>query len=98
MGNVGPNPLLALCTPLKLLDTASAWAGAIRMSILSISATHFAHETVGTVGVDMLGGEREWEGGKRRRLKELSRKFKKAALCNVYLGTAGDDPHQGEWD
>ena len=91
MGNVGPNPLLALCTPLKLLDTASAWAGAIRMSILSISATHFAHETEGSVGKELLG--EEWDA-KRVRLKELSRKFKKAALCNVYLGTGGDDPQQ----
>lgn len=64
------------------------------MSILSISATHFAHETETSVGREMLGIE--WDA-KRARLKELSRKFKKAALCNVYLGTGGDDPHQSEW-
>ena len=89
MGNIGPNPLLALCTPLRLLDTTSATSAAMRMSMLSISVAHFAHETEQVLGVDVLGGT--WiGGGQKKQLKRMSEKFKKAALSNLTLATTTD--------
>ncbi|WVQ99110.1 hypothetical protein IAU59_006242 [Kwoniella sp. CBS 9459] len=87
MGNIGPNPLLALCTPLKLLDTNSAASAAIRMSMLSVGIAHFAHETKDTVGPARLGPD--WEN-QRQKLKEMGKKFKKAALSNVTLAARGE--------
>ncbi|KAK4689735.1 hypothetical protein P7C73_g392, partial [Tremellales sp. Uapishka_1] len=85
MGNIGPNPLLALCTPLSLLDTSSAASAAMRMSMLSTSTTHFAHETAEALGRGGVGvGWKE----KRAAMKELGRKFKRAAQSNVLLASA----------
>jgi hypothetical protein len=46
MGNNGPhkNPILTLCTPQRLLDTSSAAAAALRMSMLSTSIAHLENE------------------------------------------------------
>ncbi|OCF32134.1 hypothetical protein I316_06290 [Kwoniella heveanensis BCC8398] len=87
MGNIGPNPLLALCTPLKLLDTNSAASAAIRMSMLSVGIAHFTHETKDTVGLAELGPN--WEN-QRQKLKDMGKKFKKAALSNVTLAARGE--------
>ncbi|KAK8846872.1 hypothetical protein IAR55_005962 [Kwoniella newhampshirensis] len=88
MGNIGPNPLLALCTPLKLLDTNSAASAAIRMSMLSAGVAHFTHETADAVGKSELGpGWRD----QRNKLKEMGNKFKKAALSNITLAARGEN-------
>lgn len=95
MGNIGPNPLLAVCTPLKLLDTNSAASAAIRMSMLSVGVAHFTHETKDAVGKNELG--RNWEI-QRKKLKEMGSKFKKAALSNITLAArAQNGPDQSEW-
>ncbi|AFR97193.2 hypothetical protein C343_05329 [Cryptococcus neoformans C23] len=92
MGNIGPNPLLAVCTPLKLLDTNSAASAAIRMSMLSVGVAHFTHETKDAVGKNELG--RNWET-QRKKLKEMGSKFKKAALSNITLAArAQNGPDQ----
>lgn len=94
MGNIGPNPLLTLCTPNKLLDTSSAASAAIRMSMLSTSIAHFTHETVELVGVVNLGPG--WPDQKGR-LDAMGRKFKKAALSNILLAeTTETNPEHGE--
>ncbi|ODN79823.1 hypothetical protein, variant [Cryptococcus amylolentus CBS 6039] len=82
MGNIGPNPLLAFCTPDRLLDTNSAASAAVRMSMLSTGVAHFTHETSDAVGPAELGVG--WEG-QRKKLKELGNKFKRAALANITL-------------
>ncbi|KAI9637142.1 fungal-specific transcription factor domain-containing protein [Dioszegia hungarica] len=82
MGNIGPNPLVTLCTPSKLLDTSSAASAAIRMSLLSTSMAHFTYETVDLVGAANLG--RNW-ASTRARLDAVGRKFKKAALSNIFM-------------
>lgn len=87
MGNIGPNPLLALCTPFRLLDTNSAAAAAMRMSVLSTSVAHYAHETEEAVGKANLG--RMWESQKSQ-LRAMSEKFKKAAVSNILLCTSSD--------
>ncbi|WVQ84847.1 hypothetical protein IAT38_007004 [Cryptococcus sp. DSM 104549] len=87
MGNIGPNPLLALCTPLKLLDTNSAASAAIRMSMLSAGVAHFTHETADAVSKEELG--RHWEA-QRQTLKEMGNKFKKAALSNITLAARSE--------
>ncbi|WVR07883.1 hypothetical protein IAU60_004926 [Kwoniella sp. DSM 27419] len=92
MGNIGPNPLLALCTPVKLLDTNSAASAAIRMSMLSVGLAHFTHETKEAVGPNELGTS--WAVLKEN-LKEMSNRFKKAALSNITLAAKGEaDPQQ----
>ncbi|WWD22184.1 hypothetical protein CI109_106675 [Kwoniella shandongensis] len=88
MGNIGPNPLSALCTPLKLLDTNSAASAAIRMSMLSTGVAHFTHETADTVSKDELG--QGW-AEQRKRLKEMGNKFKRAALANITLAARGEN-------
>lgn len=92
MGNIGPNPLLALCTPLNLLDTSSAACAAIRMSMLSISVTHFVHETEEAVGVPGMGPA--WSSQKST-LKAMSDKFKKAAVASILLA-AGSNPGRAQ--
>ncbi|GFZ52220.1 hypothetical protein JCM24511_09993 [Saitozyma sp. JCM 24511] len=94
MGNIGPNPLLALCTPLNLLDTSSAACAAIRMSMLSISVTHFVHETEEAVGVPGMGPA--WSSQKST-LKAMSDKFKKAAVASILLA-AGSNPGRAQVD
>lgn len=94
MGNIGPNPLLALCTPNKLLNTASAASAAIRMSLLSISVAHLTHESVDLIGSSNLGPE--WVEQKAK-LDEMGKKFKKAALTNIFLAeTSETDPEHGK--
>lgn len=88
MGNIGPNPLLALCTPLNLLDTMTASSAAIRMSILSISTAHFAHETAEAIG--SAAHTPEWQKQKEQ-LEAMSTKFKKAALSNITLAGIPND-------
>ncbi|RSH82889.1 hypothetical protein EHS25_005879 [Saitozyma podzolica] len=92
MGNIGPNPLLALCTPLNLLDTSSAACAAIRMSMLSISVTHFVHETEEAAGVPGMGPA--WSSQKST-LKAMSDKFKKAAVASILLA-AGSNPGRAQ--
>jgi hypothetical protein len=94
MGNIGPNPLLALCTPLRLLDTKSAASAAMRMSMLSTSVAHFAHETEEHMGLPNLGAA--WAHQKAQ-LRTMSEKFKKAALSNITLSASSDNgTHQSE--
>lgn len=88
MGNIGPNPLLALCTPPNLLDTSSAACAAIRMSMLSVSVTHFVHETEEAVGIKTMGTA--WACQKKT-LRAMSDKFKQAAISNMLLA-AGSKP------
>ncbi|ORY24898.1 hypothetical protein BCR39DRAFT_561360 [Naematelia encephala] len=87
MGNIGPNPLLALCTPLMLLNTDSPASAAIRMSMLSTSVAHFTHETEEVVELKRLGPQ--WPKQKEV-LQEMGRKFKQAALANMMLAVHGD--------
>jgi len=95
MGNIGPNPLLAFCTPNKLLDTASPASAAIRMSIMSISVVHLVLETQDMVG-PIMSGRMEWDIRKKR-MMEMSGKFKKAALSNLLLATRTEgSPQQSE--
>jgi hypothetical protein len=95
MGNIGPNPLLTLCTPKILLDTTSAASASIRMSMLSTSIAHFTHETVDMIGLANLGPA--WTGQKVK-LDEMGRKFKKAALSNILLAENSEtNPEHGEW-
>ncbi|WRT64943.1 uncharacterized protein IL334_001883 [Kwoniella shivajii] len=90
MGNIGPNPLLALCTPIKLLDTNSAASAAIRMSMLSTGISHFTHETGAALkGVELGMSIGHWERMKLK-LKEISGKFKKAALSNITLAASSE--------
>ncbi|OCF59004.1 hypothetical protein L486_03502 [Kwoniella mangroviensis CBS 10435] len=92
MGNIGPNPLLALCTPVKLLDTNSAASAAIRMSMLSTGIAHFIHETGSSLKNTELAvmlGKGQWER-MRGKLKEISGKFKKAALSNITLAASSE--------
>lgn len=94
MGNIGPNPLVTLCTPSKLLDTSSAASAAIRMSLLSTSMAHFTYETVDLVGAANLG--RNW-ASTRARLDAVGRKFKKAALSNIFMAeTTETSPEASE--
>ncbi|TYJ55671.1 hypothetical protein B9479_003574 [Cryptococcus floricola] len=87
MGNIGPNPLLAFCTPGRLLDTNSAASAAVRMSMLSTGVAHFTHETSYAVGRAELGVG--WEG-QCKKLKELGNKFKRAALANITLAAKAE--------
>ncbi|WVW78653.1 hypothetical protein I302_100613 [Kwoniella bestiolae CBS 10118] len=92
MGNIGPNPLLALCTPVKLLDTNSAASAAIRMSMLSTGIAHFIHETGSSLrntDAALTLGNGQWER-MRGKLKEISGKFKKAALSNITLAASSE--------
>jgi hypothetical protein len=87
MGNIGPNPLLTLCTPLTLLDTASATSAAIRMSILSISTAHFAHDTPASeIAASTNLSDFNWVTTCNS-LETVSGRFKKAALSNITLAT-----------
>ncbi|WWC59260.1 uncharacterized protein I303_101810 [Kwoniella dejecticola CBS 10117] len=88
MGNIGPNPLLTLCTPVKLLDTNSAASAAIRMSMLSTAIAHFIHETNSTLKQSGMGVG-QWERMKLK-MKEMSNKFKKAALSNITLAASSE--------
>ncbi|WWC87118.1 uncharacterized protein L201_002004 [Kwoniella dendrophila CBS 6074] len=92
MGNIGPNPLLALCTPIKLLDTNSAASAAIRMSMLSTGIAHFIHETglnIKSSSAEQNLGLGQWQR-MRLKLKEISDKFKKAALSNITLAASSE--------
>ncbi len=80
-----PNPLLSLCTPLKLLDTNSAASAALRMSMLSTSVTHFSYEMQQAVGIEALGPA--WTGQKAS-LRAFGNKFKRAALSNILLAAS----------
>ncbi|WWC67750.1 uncharacterized protein I206_101662 [Kwoniella pini CBS 10737] len=102
MGNIGPNPLLTLCTPVKLLDTNSAASAAIRMSMLSTAIAHFIHETNSllkqsnssnlglsyNLGLEGMGVG-QWERMKLK-MKEMSNKFKKASLSNITLAASSE--------
>jgi hypothetical protein len=87
MGNIGPNPLVTLCTPGKLLDTNSAASAAIRMSILSTSIAHFTYETADIVGAAHL--PTRWAETKAK-LDAVGAKFKKAALSNIFLAETSE--------
>ena len=87
MGNIGPNPLLAICTPLRLLDTNAAASAAMRMAMLSTSVAHFAHETEQHIPAAQLPPA--WRDQKAQ-LKAMSNKFKKAALANILLTASTD--------
>lgn len=87
MGNIGPNPLLAICTPLRLLDTNSAASAAMRMSMLSTSIAHYAHETGQLLYNNQVPAV--WADQKAQ-LKAMSNKFKKAALSNILLSAKSD--------
>lgn len=87
MGNIGPNPLLAICTPHRLLDTKSAASAAMRMSMLSTSVAHFAHDTEHYMPAADLPAS--WDEQKAQ-LKAMSHKFKKAALANILLAAGTD--------
>lgn len=95
MGDIGPNPLLTLCTPPILLDTASATSTAIRMSILSISTAHFAQDT-SNEAANLLGeGGNSWSS-RQQSLETVSKQLKKAALSNITLATGQSlGPSQG---
>jgi hypothetical protein len=97
MGNIGPNPLLTLCTPLTLLDTASATSAAIRMSILSISTAHFAHDIPPSEVVAPPATQSEFSWSKAcDSLETVSGRFKKASLSNITLATGKSvGPGQG---
>jgi hypothetical protein len=96
MGDVGQNPLLTLCTPLTLLDTASATSAAIRMSILSISTAHFAHDTLDGPTEVVSVANTTWSS-RCEALETVSARFKKAALCNITLATGKSlSPAEGE--
>jgi hypothetical protein len=86
MGNIGPNPLLSLCTPVKLLDTFSAASAALRMSLLSASVTHFLWITEAAQDQD----DERWDHQKAS-MKALSYKFKQAALTNIMLATGDEE-------
>ena len=87
MGNIGPNPLLAICTPLRLLDTNSAASAAMRMSMLSTAIAHYAHET--EQQLYSKDAPAIWADQKSQ-LKAMSNKFKKAALSNILLSAKSD--------
>lgn len=87
MGNIGPNPLLAICTPLRLLDTNSAASAAMRMSMLSTSVAHFGHET--EQHIDTTSLPPAWSDQKAQ-LKAMSARFKRAALSNILLASSSD--------
>jgi hypothetical protein len=86
MGNIGPNPLLSLCTPVKLLDTFSAASAALRMALLSASVTHFLW--VAEAALDHP--DEHWERQKAS-MKALSYKFKQDALTYIMLATGDED-------
>ncbi|ORX39448.1 fungal-specific transcription factor domain-domain-containing protein [Kockovaella imperatae] len=87
MGDMGPNPLLGLCTPSRLLDVTSPGAAAMRMSMLSASIVHYAYETE-QIG-DHLSFGSKW-AQHRTDLKEMSDKFKRAAVANIVLAAGGE--------
>lgn len=86
MGDIGPNPLLTLCTPLTLLDTGSATSAAIRMSILSISTAHFAHDTLNGPTKVVNLADTTW-ASRCEALGTVSSRLKKAAISNITLAT-----------
>ena len=86
MGDIGPNPLLTLCTPLTLLDTGSATSAAIRMSILSISTAHFAHDTLNGPTKVVNLADTTW-ASRCEALGTVSGRLKKAAISNITLAT-----------
>jgi hypothetical protein len=84
MGNNGPhkNPILTLCTPQRLLDTSSAAAAALRMSMLSTSVAHLENEL--TAREKRKGNDGLFNPIKER-LQEVGRRLKTAALANIVL-------------
>jgi hypothetical protein len=62
------------------------------MSMLSISVTHFVHETEEAVGMQGMG--LAWPGQKTT-LRMMSDKFKKAAISNILLA-AGSNPGRAQ--
>lgn len=97
MGDIGPNPLLTLCTPLTLLDTGSATSAAIRMSILSISTAHFAHDTLDGPTEVVNVADTTW-ASRCEALGTVSGRLKKAALSNITLATGKSlNPAEGEY-
>jgi len=87
MGNNGPhkNPILTLCTPQRLLDTSSAAAAALRMSMLSTSIAHLENELTAREKRKGHGLEGASYLHVRDRLHEVGRRFKTAALANIVL-------------
>ena len=87
MGDNGPNPILGLCTQQRLLDITSPAAAAMRMSMLSASVVHYVYETE-QLGEHTPAGVK-W-GEYKINLKEMSDKFKRAAVSNIVLAAGGD--------
>lgn len=81
MGEIGPNPYLTLCSPTRLLDTNSPSSAALRMSMLSTTLVHFVSDLENSGATE---GKPNWPEQKAQ-LREMGRKFKRAALANIML-------------